>query len=112
MFLINIVSSQKFIFICHILYRPTVDEVLNDEFFSRGYMPAHLPLSCLTTAPQFDLNTHIISVRRPLGEINREIQVTADARDSKIVTLVLVFIQFQLKFHFYNLISITSLAEE
>ncbi len=111
MFLINNVSSQKFIFIFHILYRPTVDEVLNDEFFSRDYMPARLPLSCLTTAPQFDVNTGIISVRRPLGEINREIQVAADARD-KIVTLVLVFIQFQLKFHFYNLISITSLAEE
>lgn len=39
-----------------------------------GYMPTRLPLSCLTMAPRFDakLNSSIIAVRRPLGEMNRE----------------------------------------
>jgi polo-like kinase 1 len=39
-----------------------------------GYMPTRLPLSCLTMAPRFDarLNSSIIAVRRPLGEVNRE----------------------------------------
>ena len=37
-------------------------------------MPTRLPLSCLTMAPRFDarLNSSIIAVRRPLGEVNRE----------------------------------------
>lgn len=39
-----------------------------------GYIPTRLPLSCLTMAPRFDpkLNSSIIAVRRPLGEVNRE----------------------------------------
>ena len=55
-------------------YRPTVDVVLHDEFMTCGYMPNRLPLSCLTMAPRFDpkLNSSIIAVRRPLGEMNRE----------------------------------------
>ncbi|XP_046631320.1 serine/threonine-protein kinase PLK1-like [Daphnia pulicaria] len=53
--------------------RPAVDIVLNDEFMTCGYMPTRLPLSCLTMAPRFDakLNSSIIAVRRPLGEVNR-----------------------------------------
>jgi hypothetical protein len=55
------------------LSRPAVDIVLNDEFMTCGYMPTRLPLSCLTMAPRFDakLNSSIIAVRRPLGEVNR-----------------------------------------
>jgi polo-like kinase 1 len=55
------------------LFRPTVDIVLNDEFMTCGYMPTRLPLSCLIMAPRFDakLNSSIIAVRRPLGEVNR-----------------------------------------
>ncbi|XP_057378391.1 serine/threonine-protein kinase PLK1-like [Daphnia carinata] len=54
--------------------RPNVDQVLNDDFMTQGYMPSRLPLSCLTMPPRFDprLSTSIIAVRRPLGEINRE----------------------------------------
>ena len=42
-----------------------------------GYIPTRLPLSCLTMAPRFDpkLNSSIIAVRRPLGEVNRESKV-------------------------------------
>lgn len=54
--------------------RPNVDQILNDDFMTQGYMPSRLPLSCLTMPPRFDprLSTSIIAVRRPLGEINRE----------------------------------------
>jgi len=54
--------------------RPNVEQVLSDEFMTCGYIPTRLPLSCLTMAPRFDakLNSSIIAVRRPLGEVNRE----------------------------------------
>jgi len=56
------------------LSRPNVDQVLNDDFMTMGYMPSRLPLSCLTMPPRFDarMNNSIISTRRPLGEVNRE----------------------------------------
>lgn len=56
------------------LSRPNVDQVLNDDFMTMGYMPSRLPLSCLTMPPRFDarMNNSIISARRPLGEVNRE----------------------------------------
>ncbi len=56
------------------LNRPTVDQCLNDDFMTQGYMPSRLPLSCLTMPPRFDprLNNSLIAVRRPLGEINRD----------------------------------------
>jgi len=61
----------------HIIFfigSPNVDQVLNDDFMTMGYMPSRLPLSCLTMPPRFDarMNTSIISARRPLGEVNRE----------------------------------------
>ena len=51
-----------------------MDQVLNDDFMTMGYMPSRLPLSCLTMPPRFDarMNNSIISARRPLGEVNRE----------------------------------------
>lgn len=54
--------------------RPTVDQVLKDDFMTLGYMPSRLPLSCLTMPPRFDtrLNNSIVAARRPLGEVNRE----------------------------------------
>ena len=60
-------------------WRPNVDQVLCDEFMTCGYMPTRLPLSCLTMAPRFDakLNNSIIAVRRPLGEVNREMKLPA-----------------------------------
>ncbi|KAK2718492.1 serine/threonine-protein kinase PLK1-like [Artemia franciscana] len=54
--------------------RPTVHQVLTDDFMTLGYVPSRLPLSCLTMAPRFDtkLNSSIVAVRRPLGEINQK----------------------------------------
>ena len=61
-------------FVIFFLNRPTVDQCLNDDFMTQGYMPSRLPLSCLTMPPRFDprLNNSLIAVRRPLGEINRD----------------------------------------
>jgi len=54
--------------------RPNVDQILNDDFMTLGYLPSRLPLSCLTMAPRFDarMNTSIVSTRRPLGEVKRD----------------------------------------
>ncbi|XP_049887138.1 serine/threonine-protein kinase polo isoform X2 [Pectinophora gossypiella] len=50
--------------------RPSVDKLLQHEFFSSGIMPAALPLSCLTTAPRTDQLEGVSLHRRPLNEVN------------------------------------------
>ncbi|XP_061382723.1 serine/threonine-protein kinase polo isoform X3 [Danaus plexippus] len=50
--------------------RPSVDKLLQHEFFSSGIMPAALPLSCLTTAPRTDQLEGVTLHRRPLNEVN------------------------------------------
>ena len=34
--------------------RPTMQQILDDPYLSRNYVPSRLPTSCLTTAPRFD----------------------------------------------------------
>ena len=65
--------------------RPNVEQVLSDEFMTCGYIPTRLPLSCLTMAPRFDakLNSSIIAVRRPLGEVNRETKASGTEGNRK-----------------------------
>ena len=49
--------------------RPAVSKLMKDNFFTSGYMPTSLPLSCLTMAPRLDmLESHCN--RKPLGEMN------------------------------------------
>ncbi|KAL6424771.1 hypothetical protein ACFW04_010015 [Cataglyphis niger] len=49
--------------------RPSVTKLMKDNFFTSGYMPTSLPLSCLTMAPRLDmLESHCN--RKPLGEMN------------------------------------------
>ncbi|XP_011877733.1 PREDICTED: serine/threonine-protein kinase PLK1 [Vollenhovia emeryi] len=49
--------------------RPSVVKLMKDIFFTSGYMPTSLPLSCLTMAPRLDmLESHCN--RKPLGEMN------------------------------------------
>ncbi|XP_066466755.1 serine/threonine-protein kinase PLK1 [Tiliqua scincoides] len=48
--------------------RPTVDELLEDEFFTTGYIPSRLPTSCLTVPPRFSLAP---SGRKPLAVVNK-----------------------------------------
>ncbi|XP_033751628.1 serine/threonine-protein kinase PLK1-like isoform X1 [Pecten maximus] len=52
--------------------RPNMEKMLDDEFFTCGYLPSRLPTSCLTMAPRFDTLAKSESLsRRPLHEINR-----------------------------------------
>ncbi|XP_039295885.1 serine/threonine-protein kinase polo [Nilaparvata lugens] len=51
--------------------RPSVKELLNHPFFSCGYMPSSLPVSCLTMTPRFDVIENEDSLhRKPLTELN------------------------------------------
>ncbi|MGH0117023.1 UNVERIFIED_CONTAM: hypothetical protein FKN15_024968 [Acipenser sinensis] len=54
--------------------RPTIAEVLTDEFFTAGYIPQHLPTTCLTVAPRFSIAPSSIdaSLRKPLTALNKE----------------------------------------
>lgn len=52
--------------------RPTMEEIMNDDFFTKGYIPSRLPVSCLTTEPRFpreSIATYQTS-RKPLTELN------------------------------------------
>ncbi|XP_018416603.1 PREDICTED: serine/threonine-protein kinase PLK1 [Nanorana parkeri] len=53
--------------------RPTIDELLNDEFFTSGYIPSRLPTTCLTVPPRFSIAPSTIdpSFRKPLTAINK-----------------------------------------
>ncbi|XP_058800159.1 serine/threonine-protein kinase polo [Phymastichus coffea] len=48
--------------------RPPIKKLLKDPFFTSGFMPSSLPVSCLTMAPRLDmLKTHN---RKPLSEMD------------------------------------------
>ncbi|XP_020285437.1 serine/threonine-protein kinase polo isoform X2 [Pseudomyrmex gracilis] len=49
--------------------RPSVNKLMKDVFFTSGYMPTSLPLSCLTMAPRLDM-LELHCNRKPLGEMN------------------------------------------
>lgn len=53
--------------------RPTIDELLNEEFFTTGYIPSRLPTTCLTVPPRFSLAPSSLdpSNRRPLAVVNK-----------------------------------------
>ncbi|XP_068003509.1 serine/threonine-protein kinase PLK1 [Melanerpes formicivorus] len=53
--------------------RPTIDELLSDEFFTSGYIPTRLPTSCLTMAPRFSLAPSGLELngRKPLTALNK-----------------------------------------
>ncbi|KAJ7305848.1 hypothetical protein JRQ81_010214 [Phrynocephalus forsythii] len=53
--------------------RPTIDELLNDEFFTAGYIPARLPTTCLTMPPRFSLALSGLDPggRKPLAVVNK-----------------------------------------
>ncbi|XP_043945167.1 serine/threonine-protein kinase PLK1 [Protopterus annectens] len=54
--------------------RPTIEELLNDEFFTGGYIPCRLPTSCLTIPPRFSIAPNgfeTASVRKPLAALNK-----------------------------------------
>ncbi|XP_015186872.1 PREDICTED: serine/threonine-protein kinase polo [Polistes dominula] len=49
--------------------RPPVSKLMKDIFFSSGYLPTSLPLSCLTMAPRLDM-LEMHNQRKPLSEMN------------------------------------------
>lgn len=53
--------------------RPTIHELLNEEFFTSGYIPARLPITCLTVPPRFSLAPSSLdpSSRKPLSILNK-----------------------------------------
>ncbi|NWS75054.1 PLK1 kinase, partial [Crotophaga sulcirostris] len=53
--------------------RPTIHELLDDEFFTCGYIPSRLPTSCLTVAPRFSIAPcgPELSGRKPLTALNK-----------------------------------------
>ncbi|XP_070269769.1 serine/threonine-protein kinase PLK1 isoform X2 [Myotis yumanensis] len=54
--------------------RPTIHELLSDEFFTSGYIPARLPITCLTIPPRFSIAPSSLdpSGRKPLSVLNKE----------------------------------------
>jgi len=54
--------------------RPSVKEILQDDFMTMGYLPNRLPLSILSMAPRFDtkLNASLIARRAPLSDYNQQ----------------------------------------
>ncbi|KZC14453.1 Serine/threonine-protein kinase PLK1 [Dufourea novaeangliae] len=52
--------------------RPSVGKLLKDPFFTCGYMPLSLPVSCLTMAPRLDM-LEMHNQRKPLSEMNTNV---------------------------------------
>eukprot|EP00118_Oscarella_pearsei_P026386 m.309833 g.309833 ORF g.309833 m.309833 type:complete len:600 (+) comp48146_c0_seq1:94-1893(+) len=53
--------------------RPASEAVLEDRFFTCGYLPVRLPHSCLTMAPRFhDKKVAAVVSRKPLSMVNKE----------------------------------------
>jgi len=65
--------------------RPSVAQILQDDFMTMGYLPPRLPVSCLTMAPRFDTKSDqsLIARRIPLVEVNHETGVTAPGMQRK-----------------------------
>ncbi|XP_037327871.2 serine/threonine-protein kinase PLK1 [Pungitius pungitius] len=67
--------------------RPTIGELQADEYFSTGYIPLHLPTTCLTVPPRFSIAPSTAaepSPRRPLTAINNKAGTEkADAKDEQ-----------------------------
>ncbi|XP_060561432.1 serine/threonine-protein kinase PLK1-like [Ruditapes philippinarum] len=64
--------------------RPNMDNILEDEFFTSGYLPSRLPTSCLTMAPRFDTLAKSESMhRKPLLELNGTEKTTAQTIESR-----------------------------
>eukprot|EP00095_Tigriopus_kingsejongensis_P002999 maker-scaffold784_size97500-snap-gene-0.29 protein:Tk02999 transcript:maker-scaffold784_size97500-snap-gene-0.29-mRNA-1 annotation:"polo-like kinase 1" len=56
--------------------RPNINEILRDDFMTKGYLPHRLPVSCLTMTPRFDTKTNmnLIAQRGPLTELNTDMR--------------------------------------
>lgn len=69
--------------------RPTIAEVIADEFFTSGYIPLRLPTTCLTVPPRFSIAPSTagdLSQRRPLTAINNKGKVLSPIRGLTVWT--------------------------
>lgn len=66
--------------------RPSMSDLLADEFFTSGYAPVRLPTSCLTVPPRFSIAPSSLDpalLRKPLSALNKG----TDEQSSDIKTL-------------------------
>ncbi|KAI4502511.1 hypothetical protein M0802_002423 [Mischocyttarus mexicanus] len=63
--------------------RPPVSKLIKDVFFSSGYLPTSLPLSCLTMAPRLDM-LEMHNQRKPLSEMNLNAGGDGDDNASRV----------------------------
>ena len=56
--------------------RPTIHESLSDEFFTSGYIPTCLPITCLTIPTRFSIAPSSLdpSNRKPLKVLNKSVE--------------------------------------
>jgi len=51
--------------------RPTVNDLIQEQFFTRGYTLPSLPTSCLLMAPHFGVTEQTFAIKRePLTQLN------------------------------------------
>ena len=54
--------------------RPSLDKILNDEFFTSGHLPKNLPISCCETPPKFPMSppstSSSVSIPRSVNDSN------------------------------------------
>ncbi|XP_063063370.1 serine/threonine-protein kinase PLK1-like [Engraulis encrasicolus] len=64
--------------------RPSISDLLGDEFFTSGYIPLRLPTSCLTLPPRFSIAPGSLEPpRRPLTAINKGLVPTTTDKPGK-----------------------------
>lgn len=71
--------------------RPSVSDLLADEFFTSGYAPLRLPTSCLTVPPRFSIAPSSLDpalLRKPLSSLNKG--MCADKQINMLCCSVLV----------------------
>lgn len=86
--------------------RPSVDKLLQNEFFTSGMLPAALPLSCLTTAPRTDQLEGVSLHRRPLNEVNSNGTDGNNIFFKCFVTPCTMLMRWKITFNVYRLIDI------
>lgn len=52
--------------------RPTIAQMLTDDFFTSGYTPVRLPTTCLTVPPRFSIAPSDATQRRPLAALGNK----------------------------------------
>ena len=63
--------------------RPSVEEILKDDFMTMGFLPSRLPVSCLTVAPTFDtlMNASLFAGHMPHTEVNTQTRTGGESKD-------------------------------